>query len=176
MHSQHDMNELVSRINKLDQKLKSQRKILTVTYCLSILFLCIFIAQYMGVDLFRPKVVRAEKFILQDESGAVRSELSTRNDMTLFAMFDRHGVPRNALFSEPQSNGFHVYDEKGIRRSVLGYRDHETSLVFLNSGGLYQSGLVARNDGVFAFQVGDKEQIPLHLLNDVKVNGSAKSG
>jgi hypothetical protein len=141
-----------------------------MSFFLSFLLMLVFLAELTGIDLFRPKVVRAQAFVLQDRDGAIRSEWSNKNDMTLFSMYDRNGIPQCAVFAEPESSGFHLYDEKGIRRSVLGYSNNETSLVFMNSGGVYQSALIAKNNGMSAFQLRDQEPIPLLNMIQPQIN------
>lgn len=163
-------NQLVNQISILESQMKRQRNISRFSFFFSLLVLMLFIADISGIDLVRPKVIRAQAFVLQDQNGAIRSEWSTRKDMTLLSMFDRNGTPQCAMFGEPDSNGFHLYDEKGIRRSVLGYRNNETSLIFMNSGGVYQSALIANNNGMSAFQLRDQEPIPLLDMFQPKIN------
>lgn len=162
--------QLFTQISSLESQIKRQRRITRISFFFSSLLMMLFIAEISGVDLFRPKVIRAQAFVLQDEYGAIRSEWSTRKDMTLLSMYDRNGIPQCAMFGEPDSSGFHLYDEKGIRRSVLGYRNNETSLVFMNSGGVYQSALIANNNGMSAFQLRDQEPIPLLDMFPPQIN------
>lgn len=163
-------NELLSIVKKLETKLNRQRRITSITFFLSSLLMLLFTAELFGIDIFRPKVIRAQAFVLQSPDGAVRSEWSFQKDETLFAMYDSIGTPQCAISTDPVSTGIHVYDERGIRRSVLGYRDNETSLMFMNSGGVYQSALIAKNNGMSEFQLRNQDPIPLLNMLQTQIN------
>jgi hypothetical protein len=82
-----------------------------------------------------PKVVHANKFVLEDENGKPRAELSFNKDGPLLSLWDENGKPRAML----SGSGLKLWDENGKTRvfldvlkdmTVLSLRDENGKVVW----------------------------------------------
>ncbi len=75
-------------------------------------------AQAEGVSNI-PSVIRARKFILEDNSGNVRAVLATDKEGTGLTLLDQNGENRIMLGASELGNGLLIFDQNGKVRAVL---------------------------------------------------------
>lgn len=75
-------------------------------------------AQAEGVSDI-PSVIRARKFILEDNSGNIRAVLATDKEGTGLTLLDQNGENRIMLGASKLGNGLLIFDQNGKVRAAL---------------------------------------------------------
>ncbi len=135
------------RLNKLEAQQRKYFYSRILNFVLLTGFIGMFVLQHFGMDLTTGKTVSAETFMLKDQKGHIRAELSSENNTTNFAMYDEQGIHRASLAVSDGDPGFHLYDEVGFRRAVIGISEEGPRIVFMDPSGLRHTGLVLMDDG-----------------------------
>jgi hypothetical protein len=65
------------------------------------------------------KVIRAKRFIVEDENGKTRAELSINKDGPSLSLFDKNGNPRALLSAIKDGPRLELFDENGTPRAGL---------------------------------------------------------
>lgn len=94
-----------------------------------------------------PKVIRANQFILEDETGKTRAVLDVSKD----------GVP-----------GLYLYDDQSTPRAMLGVSNHGSALALCDKNGKTLVSLTVSNDGSSLRLADDhgKPRVRLEVGND----------
>ncbi|QDU60022.1 hypothetical protein Pan216_08590 [Planctomycetes bacterium Pan216] len=84
---------------------------------------------------FSTRTVRANSFILLDDSGTVRATLSMEDENPSLTFFDPEGRQRSRLALRFDGPHLLLYDENQTPRAILGLTDEGAGMNFLDSQG-----------------------------------------
>lgn len=141
MNTNDNYNQLLTRVETLERQNRSLRGARILHFALLAGLIGFLMAEHAGLKLVDGKTIRAESIQLKDEEGVVRAELKYHDDLTLLAMYDKHGTPRLSLSVVSGEPGLHVYDEHGFRRGVFGLNQYGPRLAFMNKNSVLGAGL-----------------------------------
>jgi len=158
------------RLTKLEHKCRKLQCSRILNFVLLSTLIGLYVLQYLGMDITTGKTVSAGKFVLKDDRGHIRAELSSQQNTTNFALYDVQGVHRASLALSDGDPGFHLYDESGFRRAVIGISEEGPRIVFMDPSGIRHTGLVLMDNGTLGvYQAKGKEKKPnLSLYQSVK--------
>ncbi|MFH1022139.1 MAG: hypothetical protein V1809_01980 [Planctomycetota bacterium] len=104
-------------------------------------------AQAAEADGKTEKVIRANKFIVENEMGKVRAELSMNKEGPVFFLNDANDKPRITMGIQSEGATLNLCDENGIVRAMLCVKKGESVLSMFNEEGNPRAGLTVSKDG-----------------------------
>jgi hypothetical protein len=105
--------EIHERLTRLERSNRILKAILSV--CLA----CVAIVFLMGAASTAPKIIEAEKFILEDGAGNERGELFATDKAWGLVLFNRNDTKAASIFVSSEMNGVILSDQNGNLRQSL---------------------------------------------------------
>jgi len=92
------------------------------------------------------KEIRANKFVLEDENGKVRGELSMGKDGPSLALFDENAKPRALLMVGKGMEALSLWDENGKHRGGMAVGEDGPAVTLTDKSGIPRAILSVLKD------------------------------
>lgn len=142
------------RLEALEQKVKLYRWLFLAASTFSIV-----LAGTSAIAV-QSKEIRANRFVLEDDSGKTRGVWETNEKMENFLFFDPEGHPRLILLDTPAYCGFSIYSQDKKALVNLGVVPGESGLTFRDSKNIFRAGINVKDDDKSTFTLVDEKGKP----------------
>jgi len=171
-----EVSDIMKRLARVERKVRRCRAALAGV--------ALVVAAGVGAPLLVaaakvPETIRAKRFQVVDDAGAVRAVLAMDGDNVGLGLFDTADKPRAKLATAGDDVGLNLFDKAGKLRAGLGTVGDNASLSFFDTAGKPRAALATVGDDVslgFLDKAGKVRALLATINGDVGLHLLDKAG